>query len=133
MWAPFLVFLVAFGVVLWSSSVQGVTFAVTPMVFLAVAVVAIAAGWIQRRRALERQLAFSAPPGGVYQVTLTRSFITIQTPNASSSVRYEHYEQLTELGDFLFLKVRGARIRSIVPRGLFTEDGLNILRARIPR
>jgi len=132
-WIPLIVFAAAFAIAAWASSMGGNASPLAPVIFLIFFLAVMIISWMLRTRRLERQLAVNAQPGGVYQVTLTRSFFTMQTPNASSSVRYDYYETLTEQGDFLFLRIRGARARSIVPRGLFTEDGLNLLRARIPQ
>ena len=132
-WIPLIIFALAFALVVLASVVSGRASALEPLLFLVFVLAVIIIGWILRTRALERQLDANAQPGGLYQVTMTQSLFTVQTPNASSSVRYDYYEKLTEQGEFLFLKIRGARIRSIVPRGLFTEDALNLLRGRIPQ
>ena len=75
----------------------------------------------------------NAQPGGVYEVTLTNSLITTVTPKASSSVHYDYYDAINQQGDFLFMKVRGARIRAIVPRQLYSDEALQFLRSRIAR
>jgi hypothetical protein len=72
-----------------------------------------------------------APPEQA--LAMTESMITTVTPKATSSLRYEYYDRLNEEGDFVFLKVRGARLRAIVPRQLFSDEALSFLRSKVSR
>lgn len=102
----------------------------TSYVFLLIVALLVIAR-VASYRSLARRLERNATPGAFYDVTLTENTITVHGPAASSTVRYDYYEQLDERGDFLFLKMRGARLRSIVPRGLFTDEWVNYLHGRI--
>lgn len=100
-------------------------------VFLTVLIALLALNMFLRSRALARQLSQNARPGAVYELTLTDSTISLVTPMGSSTVRYEHYQAVNTVGDFVLLRIRGSRMRSIMPRGLYSEDALSFLQSRI--
>ncbi|HEX4444102.1 MAG TPA: hypothetical protein VHZ81_11065 [Galbitalea sp.] len=130
-WIPLAVFVVVFGLAAWDAAARGTSFGGFTILLPILVAAFLAFNMISRSRALERQLTTNARPGSIYEVTLTESIITTRTPMASSSVRYDYYERLNVQGGFLFLKLRGARVRSIVPRGLYSDEALDFLRSRI--
>jgi hypothetical protein len=85
------------------------------------------------RNRLARRLESNAVPGSVYELTLTDSTITIRTPNATSTSNYRTYESATPFVDFVLLRLRGSRIRSILPRQLFTDQSLAFVQSKVQR
>lgn len=100
-------------------------------VLFTVALAFVVVTFFVRANSLARRLSVGAAPGSIYELTLTQTTISVRTPTASSSVLYRYYEKADVRGDFVFLKLRGARIRSIVPRQLFTDDWVAWAKAQI--
>lgn len=78
-----------------------------------------------------RRIALFAKPGAVYSLTFAKETIAISTPDSSNAVNYTYYDRIAEQGDFVFLRVRGTRIRSVLPRQLFTPESLAFTRSKI--
>jgi hypothetical protein len=121
------------GLTLWDTVAHGVAIPTTSIVFGAVIIAVIVLSYVTRIRSLAKQLSVNARPGAVYELTLTQSLITTVTPNVSSSVLYSYYETVTAQGDFVFLKMRSARMRSILPRQLLSDEALEFLKSKITR
>jgi hypothetical protein len=96
-----------------------------------VIIVANVISWVTRRRRLIYQLSNSAIAGARRELSMTESTISIQTGDALAQSPYRQFESAETHGDFVFIRVRGSSIRSIVPRELFTEESLAFLRAKI--
>lgn len=132
-WIPLALVVVATALLVVTASLGHYNVGAAPIIFPIVVIVLLASNMLVRSRALTKQIAVNAQPGGVYQVTMTDSLLTTVTPKASSSVRYDYYDAIDQQGEFLFLKVRGARIRALVPLQLFSDEALAFLRSKITR
>lgn len=129
---PYAIIVLALVLLAWENSVHASSFSLPFMVFAIVFVTVILLSTALRARGLAKQLSNNAPAGGIYEVQLTDTTLTTLTPVASSTVRYTYYESVREQGNFLFLKVRGSRIRSIVPRALYSDEALAFLKSKLP-
>lgn len=100
-------------------------------VFPPVIIVLLILSNLSQYRGLARRLGASSPAGATYAVTLTESTMSITTPTAAATTRFDSYDRLDTSGDFLLFKTRGARFRNIVPRGLFTDEWVTWLHTKI--
>jgi len=96
-----------------------------------VILVADVISWVRRRQKLINQLSNSGVAGTKRELSMTESTISIRTGDALGQTPYRHFDSAEAHGDFVFIRVRGSSVRSIVPRELFTDESLAFLRSRI--
>jgi hypothetical protein len=90
-----------------------------------------AISWYTRRQSLANRLRMTAPPGTTRELAMTESTISVRIGDALSQAPYAYYESAESFRDFVFIRVRGSSIRSIVPRELFTDESLAFLRTKL--
>jgi hypothetical protein len=94
-------------------------------------IVANLISWMTKRQNLTNQFKNSAAAGTSRELSMTESTLNLQTDDSSSRTPYRQYESADTNGDFVFLRVRGSSIRSILPRQLFTDESLAFLRSKV--
>jgi len=71
------------------------------------------------------------PVGSSIAATLGAKELAIVMPKATSKIAYSVFKNVTEQGNFLVLRQKASKVCIILPRELFTDAGLDKLKANI--
>jgi len=84
-------------------------------------------------RNTKRALRIWASPGMSMHTVVGSDSLTISTQQATSEVKFSAFRQLAVRGDCVILRQANTRIYNILPRQLFPDNSLVILRQHIPQ
>ncbi len=103
----------------------------TAVVVFALILIGVLIGFRLNVGRLRKQLAATVPVNSNYAIGFRRDTMMVRGPLSNVEVSYRAYESVATRGDFVFLKNRGARVRTLLPGQLFTPESLAYLREKI--